>query len=159
MAFPRTLVLVAALTLAACGGTSADQHLSNAEAALASSSWDDAVAAAAEGLATDGAAPATKWRLELARLEAQARGGDADGTKGNIERLAGEYAAQVKGPLYVTTANQLSEAGQAEGAILVLDAGAKRFPDSADIKQAIEQIAAAGNEDENSMLRSLGYIE
>jgi hypothetical protein len=41
----------------------------------------------------------------------------------------------------------------------VLDAGARRFPQDADIARAIERSKATGTDAELERLRSLGYVE
>jgi hypothetical protein len=64
----------------------------------------------------------------------------------------------VKGPLYVQTAGQLREAGDAPGAVELLDAGVKRFPGDADLAKAIEAAKASGNDAERARLCSLGYL-
>ncbi|HSJ98447.1 MAG TPA: hypothetical protein VLC53_15325, partial [Myxococcota bacterium] len=99
------------------------------------------------------------WRLELAALEGEARSGKTADVLARLDRLAGAWSAQVGGSLYVQTAGQVKEAGDAEGAIGVLDAGAQRFPEDRDIAQAIERLKATGSSDEIERLRSLGYVE
>lgn len=141
--------------LLACGVNPADK-LTSAQDHLAAGAWKEATTAAAEGLAA-GAEGTTRWRLELVALEARARGGED--VVATLDRLATEYPAQVKGSLYVQTAGQVREAGDAGAAITVLDAGAKRFPDDADITKAIEQAKAGGDDAELERLRSLGYID
>jgi predicted Zn-dependent protease len=102
---------------------------------------------------------AAAWRLELAALEGEARGGKTAEVLARFERLAQAWSDQVTGSLYVQTAGQVKEAGDAAGAINVLDAGAKRFPDDPDITQAIAQSKATGTAEEIERLRSLGYVE
>ena len=150
--------LLATFSLLFACGTNPQQHLESAQSSLASGSWDAAVTAAQEGL---NASPedTIAWRLELAMLEAYARGGKADETVKQIEKLAGANADRVNGKLYVSTAGQLKEAGDATGAITVLDAGAKRYPTDGEITKAIEAAKSTGDDAELEALRSLGYIE
>lgn len=144
--------------LCACG-TSTAQHLADARAALADGDYDAAVVAADAGLA---GAPAMKtgWGLELIRLEALARSGDADRAKAQLEHLANQYAQYLPPSEYSATAQQLQVAGQGPTAIEVLDLGAKRFPHDPVIARLIsESTTGSHNPAELEMLRSLGYIE
>jgi hypothetical protein len=144
------------LLFVACGA-SPEARLETARAALAKGAYAEAAAAAREGLAA-GASGATAWRLELVALEGEARGKEAKDALARLERIAGEKPDQVKGALYVQTAGQVREAGDAPGAVEILDAGAKRFPGDADIAGAIEQAKASGNDAERARLCSLGYL-
>jgi hypothetical protein len=117
-----------------------------------------AVDTATRGLAA-GAEGATAWRLELTALEGEARGGHTDAALARLERLAGSWSDQIRASLYVQTASQLKEGGDAAGAISVLDAGNKRFPDDEDIVLAIMQARESGSDAELERLRSLGYVE
>ncbi len=143
--------------LLACGA-GPDQKLESARERLAEGDYAEAAEAARAGLAA-GASGATAWRLELAALEAEARGNQGDLALARLERLAGARADQVRGALFLQTAGQLREAGDAAGAIALLDAGARRFPEDADLRSAIEQAKASGSSDELEKLRSLGYIQ
>jgi hypothetical protein len=153
----RNLMLGLLLALAACGA-SPEQELEKAKEQLASGAYGEAETSAAAGLAA-GAEGATAWRLELAALEAEARAKKTEAALARLERLAGAWAKQVGGSLYVQTSGQLRDAGDAAGAIQVLDAGAKRFPADPDVAKAISQAKAAGTAAELEQLRSLGYIE
>jgi hypothetical protein len=154
---PRWIALPALFLLLSCSG-GPEAKLEDARAKLAAGDYAAAAAAAGEGLAAaDGA---VAWRLELTALEAEARGGKGSEARARLERLAGgPFAAQAGGSLYVQTAGQLREAGDAPGAVDVLDSGAKRFPDDADIARAIAQAKASGSDAELERLRSLGYVE
>jgi hypothetical protein len=155
---PRWTALLALLLLLSCSG-GPEAKLEDARAKLAAGDFAAAAAAAGEGLAA-GAEGAVAWRLELAALEAEARGGKGDEALARLERLAGgPFAAQAGGSLYVQAAGQLRESGDASGAVDVLDSGAKRFPQDADIARAIEQAKASGSDAELERLRSLGYVE
>jgi len=139
-------------------GANPDAELERARGYLEEGDYPSAAEAASRGLAA-GAEGATTWRLELAALEGEARDGRTDAVLARIDRLAGSWADQVTGSLYVQTAGQLKEGGDAAGAIGVLDAGARRFPDDADIARAISQAKATGSDEEIERLRSLGYVE
>ncbi len=153
----RTGILVLLWMLLSCGAGPEDQ-LENARGHLAAGDYAEAAAAAARGLEA-GAEGATAWRLELTALEGEARGGKTTEVLARLDRLAEARSAQVTGSLYVQTAGQVKEAGDATGAINVLDAGAKRFPEDADIARAIDQLKASGSDAEIERLRSLGYVE
>jgi hypothetical protein len=153
----RATALPLLCLLAACGG-GAEQRLEEARERLAAGDYAAAATAATEGLAA-GAEGATAWRLELVALEGEARSGRAAEAQARLERLAEASPAQVSGTLYVQTAGQLKEGGDAPGAIGVLDAGARRYPEDADITRAIELAKATGSDAERERLRSLGYVE
>jgi hypothetical protein len=154
----RDLIAVAVcLGLLACGA-SPEQQLDQAREQLGSGAYAEAEATAAAGLAAGAEGPIA-WRLELVALEAEARGKKSEAVLARLERLAGAWAKQVGGSLYVQTAGQLRDAGDPAGAIGVLDAGAKRFPQDADVAKAIAQAKTAGTAAELEQLRSLGYIE
>lgn len=153
----RTLVLGLLGMLLACGAGPEDR-LEDARGHLAAGDYAEAAAAAARGLEA-GAEGSTAWRLELAALEGEARGGKTPEALARLERLAEAWSAQASGSLYVQTAGQLREAGDGAGAINVLDAGAKRFPEDADVARAIDQLKASGTDAEIERLRSLGYVE
>jgi hypothetical protein len=154
---PRGALLALLCALAACGADP-EARLEEARAHLAAGHWDEAAAAAAAGLEAGAQGP-TAWRLELAALEGEARGGRAAEVQARLERLAQAWSGQVGGSLYVQAAGQLKEGGDAAGAIGVLDAGARRFPADADVARAIEQAKTSGTAAELESLRSLGYVE
>jgi hypothetical protein len=154
---PVLTLLTLVLTLASCG-VGPEEQLEKARGHLAKGAYADAAAAATQGLAA-GAEGSTAWRLELAALEGEARGGKPAEVLARLDHLAAAWSAQVTGSLYVQTAGQVKEAGDAGGAISVLDAGAKRFPQDPDIAQAIAQSKATGTAEEIERLRSLGYVE
>ena len=155
---PRSAATLSLLCLLVACGSGPEDQLEKARAHLAGGDWSEAAAAASQGLAA-GAEGSTAWRLELAALEGEARGGRTAEVLARLDRLAAAWSAQVSGALYVQTAGQVKEAGDAEGAIGVLDAGARRFPEDADITRAIGQLQASGSEEEIERLRSLGYVE
>jgi tetratricopeptide (TPR) repeat protein len=149
--------VLAALLVTGCGGASASDHLKKAEEAMAAGDYAGAASEASQGLSSE-PDEATRWRLELAALEAQARAGDATAAKATLERLAGDASSRVQASHYVSTADQLKAAGQGKTAIEVLDLGLARFPGDAALTKAIEQAKAGGGADELEALRSLGYL-
>lgn len=153
----RLLAPVLVLLVLGCGASPQEQ-LELARSRLASGAYAEAAKAARKGLGA-GAEGVTAWRLELAALEGEARADQAAVALARLERLANEKPEQVKGALYVQTAGQLREAGNLAGAIDVLDAGGKRFPEDGDIRSAIEQAKASGTDAERARLCSLGYLE
>jgi hypothetical protein len=154
----RAILLILACVVIACGA-GPERQLEKAQASLAAGDYAAAAEAAAQGLAAGAQGPVA-WRLEIAALEAEARSAKTSEVVARLARLAsGPWSAQLTGPLYVQTAGQLKEAGDAAGAVSVLDAGAKRFPQDADIAKAIDRSKATGSPDEIERLRSLGYVE
>lgn len=153
--------LCAGLALAgvlACG-SDPYQQLADARSAMAKTDWADAVAAADAGLA-DAADPQVAWGLELVKLEAHARAGDAEPAKEQLAKLTRLYPERMPPTQYSATADQLRAAGQSAAAIEVLDMGFKRFPSDATLERLIG--AASSGEvgsDELDMLRSLGYVD
>jgi hypothetical protein len=153
----RAAALALICLLSACGG-GPEAQLEEARGQLVAGDYAGAAATASRGLAA-GAEGATAWRLELTALEGEARSGSTAAVLARLERLAGPWSAQLTGPLYVQTAGQLKEGGDPTGAISVLDAGAKRYPQDADITRAIAQLKQTGSDAEIERLRSLGYVE
>jgi hypothetical protein len=149
---------LAAVSLLLACGPGPEGDLEAARERLAAGDYAGAADAASRGLAA-GAEGATAWRLELAALEGEARSGRTAEVLARLERLAAAWPQQLTGALYVQTAGQLKEGGDAAGAIGVLDAGARRYPGDADITRAIEQAKASGSDAEIERLRSLGYVE
>ena len=152
------LTLVASVLLLVSCGLGPEEQLEKAREHLAAGAYAEAAAAANDGLAAGAEGP-TAWRLELAALEGDARAASTADVLSRLDRLAGAWSAQMTGSLYVQTAGQLKEAGDAGGAISVLDAGAQRFPEDADITRAIELSKQTGSAEEIERLRSLGYVE
>jgi predicted Zn-dependent protease len=153
----RMALLPFLAALLACG-PSAESQLERARSHLAQGAYADAAVAANAGLAAGPEGPVA-WRLELTALEAEARTGQAAEARARLERLAVEWPEQTQASLYVQTASQVREGGDATGAIDVLDAGAQRFPDDEGITRAISHLKARGTDAELERLRSLGYVE
>ena len=153
----RTSILVLACLLAACAA-SPEKQLEKARERLTAGDLAAAGEAANAGLG-GGATGPVAWRLELTALESEARRGLTAQVLARLERLAGTWASQLNGGLYVQTARQVKEAGDAAGAITVLDAGAKRLPKDTAISQAIAQAKGTENSAELERLRCLGHVE
>jgi tetratricopeptide (TPR) repeat protein len=101
------------------------------------------------------------WSLERIRLEALARDGMAGEALETLERLAREYPGQANGSLYLAIASYVKDAGDSSGAIDILIAGDKRFPeDSGKFEAQIRELHEAGSMDpaEIERLKSLGYL-
>ncbi len=100
------------------------------------------------------------WSLERIRLEALAREGQAAEALETLERLAAEYPEQAGTSLYLAIASYLGDAGDATGAIDILVAGDKRFPEESEKFEAqIRELQAGGLDPaEVERLRSLGYL-
>ena len=151
-----TLVLV--VGFCACE-KAATEHLADARAQLATSAYPQAIAAAEAGL-IGGPDAVTQWGLELVILEANARAGNAEETKGQIIALASAHPDRITATDYSGTAQLLQVADAKPTAIEVLDLGVKRFPDDALLKKMIEDSVATGSSPEElQMLKSLGYID
>jgi hypothetical protein len=144
--------------LAGCGRSDLER-LADARQELADAAWADAVASADAGLRTASDARAS-WGLELVKLEALARAGEADGALEQLGRISRLYPERVPPTQFSATAWQLRAAGQGPAAIQVLDMGLDRFPEDAALRRLIED---AGSSDvdpaELEMLKSLGYID
>ncbi len=149
------LVLIASL----CGcEKSPYEHLADARRELSDAAYAEALAAAEVGLEGDPEA-ATRWGLEVVKLEAQARSGLGEETKAQLQRLVGLHPNRVQSSEYFAAAQQLRTAGQGPAAIEVLDMGATFFPYDPVISRMIEESSAGSDPAELEMLRSLGYIE
>jgi predicted Zn-dependent protease len=160
----RTCTLLSSLmplVLLAFGCTrAATDHLQNARQAIADAAYSQALDDADAGLGAD-PDPKTAWGLELVKLEAQARSGDAEGAKAQIEKLATAHPDRLPATQYGATADQLRTAGQAPSAIEVLDLGLKRHPDDASLAKLIAAATANTEVDPSELekLRSLGYVQ
>jgi predicted Zn-dependent protease len=152
-----------AVALGLACGSDEHQRLADARSAMAKADWADAVAAADAGLAS-AADPQVSWGLELVKLEAHARAGDAEPAVEQLARLTRLYPERVPPTQYSATADQLRSAGQSAAAIEVLDMGFKRFPSDPTLERLIgDASAGAGSGEVDSseleMLRSLGYVD
>lgn len=159
--FKSFRVLSLALALA-CGPSPAD-YRNQAQSALDAGDYAQAVGTADEGLVAAAEAGDRKlvWALERIRLEALARQGEGEQVTAHLERVAGEFAAQVNASLYLALAKYVKDAGSLDGALSILAAGDKRFPDqSSTFVAAIEEIKAAPAVDDATIerLKQLGYL-
>lgn len=159
---PRSLVSLALLFLAACGASLADQE-AGARSALDGRDFAKAITLVDAALKDPAAASdkAAAWRLEQIRLEAQANDKQGAAVLSAIERLSADYGPQITAPLMRSLADKLKASGDVKGAIDVLAAGDKRFPDQHDaFMKDIEALKGAGLDDAaTEQLRSLGYLD
>lgn len=153
------LLVLALLSLTACGASLQDQE-NEARGALNARDWAKATQLADAALQGAGADKAAAWRLEQIRLEALAGEGKGAEVASSLERLAGSYAGQVTAALYRSLGDKLKAAGDTSGAIDVLAAGDKRFPDEHESFQAAIDALKAGSLDpaEIEKLKALGYL-
>jgi hypothetical protein len=154
--------LLSAFLLAAalCGcGNTAHEYLADARQDLADAAYPAAIAAADAGLRETPGAKA-RWGLELVKLEAHARAGQGEETKGQLEKLVGLFPDRVPATQYSATADQLRSVGQGAVAIEVLDMGVQHYPGNPTLERLIGA-SQSGEPDsaELEMLRTLGYIE
>ena len=148
------------LAVALCGcEKTAHEYLVDARQELADAAYPEAIAAAAAGLReTPGVR--TRWGLELVKLEAHARAGQGEETKGQLKNLVGLYPDRIPATQYSATADQLQSAGQGAVAIEVLDMGMQRYPGNPTLERLIGASRSVGSDSaELEMLRTLGYIE
>lgn len=159
---PRTFLFLSAIlvqTLVACGGKSADDLRKEAEAALQAGDPAKAEQIVDEALKGVGSDKAAAWRLEQVKLEAMTKAKKGSAVPAELERLAGAYPQQVTPALYRSLADKAKAGGDTPGAIDILAAGDKRYPEEATFKQAIEEIKSAGvSAEEVEQLKALGYL-
>lgn len=152
-------LLTAGGTLAACGGASPDALRAEAQAALSAGDPAKALQLADQGLTVAKGDKAAAWQLEQLRLDALAQSKQGAQVVSELERLSKDYAAQVTAPLYRSLADKAKAAGDTSGAIDILAAGDKRFPEDPTFKAAIEELKGAGmNPEEVEKLKALGYL-
>ncbi len=157
----RLLVLPVLLLLCACQGSLADKE-KEARAALDARDFPKARQISDQALlgVTSGDDAATAWRIEQIRLDALANDKQGAEVVASLERLSGSYGPQVTPALYRSLADRLKTAGDVTGAIDVLAAGDKRFPQ--EHEQFVKDIDALkqGNLDPAQVerLKALGYL-
>jgi len=153
------LLLVLLLVLAGCDRP-ASERLAEARGAMADTAYPDALSASEAGLAAPGLDEATRWGLQVVRLEALARSGRGAEARDLLLELAGRHPERFPPAQYAATAVQLEKAGDGPAAIEVLDLGMKQHPGDPMISQLIaaQQTGAVGSA-ELEMLRTLGYVE
>lgn len=156
----RSIFPLALALLVACGGASVADRRQEAQAALDAGDYAKALELADATLKDPAAAKdATEaWRLEQLRLDALARSGKGAEVVATLQRLSGTHAAQVNAPLYRSLADKLRAAGDGKGAVDVLDAGFKKYPEDASFKAAIEEMSGSADPAEIERLKALGYL-
>lgn len=155
----RLLPLLLVAALAACGGKSADDFRGEAQSALDAGDAAKALQLADEGLKAVGSDKAMAWRLHQVRLEALARSTKGAEVAAQLETLSAEYAAQTTAALYRSLADKARAAGDNTGAIDILAAGDKKFPEDPNFKKAIEDLKSSGvSPEEVEKLKALGYL-
>jgi hypothetical protein len=157
----RTPLALLLLLLVACEPSLADRE-KEARAALDARDFAKArnVSEAALVDAASGKDAATAWRLEQIRLGALAHSKQGAEVIASLERLAGAYPAQVTPALYRSLADRLKAAGDTSGAIDVLAAGDRRFPQEHEIFVKDIEGLKQGNLDPAQVerLKALGYL-
>ena len=159
----RSLLVLPLLLLVACQGSLADRE-KEARAALDARDFPKARNISEQALVgvTSGDDAAMAWRLEQIRLDALANDKQGAEVVVTLARLGASptYSPQITPALYRSLADKLKTAGDVNGAIEVLAAGDKRFP------QEHEQFAKdieglkQGNLDPAQVerLKALGYL-
>lgn len=151
--------LVSAALLWGCSDAPLE-HVAEARQQLADAAYADALAAADAGLQVGGGDPKTSWGLEMVKLEALARSGQAEETKALIRDLAARHPERIPNSQYAATADQLDKAGEGPAAIEVLDLGMQRYPNDPMLAKLIgAQQSGDMDPAELEMLRTLGYVE
>jgi hypothetical protein len=154
------LLFSAALSSCGGGGTSPEQHQQGVEAALSVKDWTAAVTKADAALLDPAVSKdaAKAWRFESLRLTALAEGGKGAEVLASLTRLSATYKAQLTPSLYRSMADKLKAGGDGEGAISVLDAAIKAFPDDPSFQAAIETLKTSADPAEIEKLKALGYL-
>lgn len=162
----RGLMLGAALLLGACADKSLDDLASEAQTAFNQGQYEQTCVICESAIArskSEGAGAATSWRFEQLDLLAHASLGKDDVTD-KLERLSQEYASQTDDSnLYARLSKHLSDGGNINEAIEVIEAGRKRFPEKAELFETegarLAKVAEeAGDNAALEKLRSLGYL-
>lgn len=157
-----TVAALLLLSFSACGGPTLEDRLHEAQSALDKGDYPAAMASVDAALAdaTISGDPAKSWRFESIKLDALARAGKGDDVLDAIDRLKVAYPKQMTAALYRSLADKLRAAKNVLGAVNVLDAGNRAFPEEKEsFIKAIEEIKAAGLDSETEeMLRKLGYM-
>ncbi|MCY2958798.1 MAG: hypothetical protein NTY35_01435 [Planctomycetota bacterium] len=156
----RSILSIALLFLAACGGSDPKSLSSEGYAALGKGDAKSALTkfdAALQGLE---ATHPEYLRASLGRCEALART-DGAGAKAAFLDLAKKLPAKVGEGDYGLVCSAMLQGGFTLDAIDVMDAGNKRFPTSAKMKATHDAVVAAANREATpealKKLDSLGY--
>lgn len=158
---PLLATLLLGVSLAGCaGGPSAEDLQKGVEASMTAKDYPGAVAKADEALKNEAIAkdPAKAWRFESMRVQGLAEGGKGAEVTTTLERLAAAYPKQITPALYRSLADKLKIAGDGEGAVSVLDAGLKRYPEDPSFQKAIDDLKVSGDPAEIEKLKALGYL-
>ncbi|HEY8517289.1 MAG TPA: hypothetical protein VIS07_17400 [Candidatus Binatia bacterium] len=157
----RSLLVLPLLFLLACEASLADRE-KEARAALDARDFAKAqnISEAALVDAASGKDAALAWRLEQIRLDALSHQKQGAEVVRTLERLATQYPQQVTPALYRAQADRLKAAGDVTGAIDVLAAGDKRFPQEHEIFLKEIEALKQGNLDPAQIerLKALGYL-
>jgi tetratricopeptide (TPR) repeat protein len=162
------LLALTALLIPACGGPADTQGLiDQAQTALTAREYTKAA-----GLAEKAAMAAKQeqneplgFRATGLHISALARDGQGPQATAALESAATAFPARVDAKLYARTMSELQQAGNIDGALDVLEAGGKRFPDQkAAFDDGAAKLAAMLKADAGSdpaaieRLKSLGYL-
>ncbi|MSP56180.1 MAG: hypothetical protein EXR69_11350 [Myxococcales bacterium] len=159
LTLPAIPVLASLFLGAAACGKSAVDYEKEAQTALDAGDGAKALLSAEEGLKSAGSDKAVAWRLEKVRVEALAKEGKGAGLPTELERLKASYPGQATAQFYKAVADKLATAGDKDGELAVLDAGARGFPEDKTFLDAIEGLKGAANSPEDvERLKALGYL-
>lgn len=158
-----SLLVVSAGVLSGCKGSLAD-HEKDARAALDARDWAKARNISEQALVgvTSGDDAAMAWRLEQIRLDALANDKQGQEIIVTLARLGMNqtYSPQITPALYRSLADKLKAAGDVNGAIDVLVAGDKKFPQEHEAFAKDIEGLKKGNLDPAQVerLKALGYL-
>ncbi|MBM4392225.1 MAG: hypothetical protein FJ090_13980 [Deltaproteobacteria bacterium] len=152
--------LLLALSLLACGGKTAADWRTEAQAALDAGDHGKAITSVDEGLKVAAGDKAAAWGLETVRLHALAKVGKGAETSKELERLEKDFGTQLTAALFRQLADEAKAANDSTGAIDLLAAGDKKFPDDPSFKASIDAIKGAEgvSPEEVERLKALGYL-
>ena len=158
---PLALLACLPLTLAACGGGDPAEHTDQGYAALNSGDAETALDHFAAALGALGPTDPGYERARMGEIEAKIRL-RPDAAAQSFLAYATEQPSQVDAGDYHKVGVQLSERSALSDAVVVLDAGLKRFPDDPKLAEAMEKTTAAAQKAGDSgaldKLRGLGYV-
>jgi hypothetical protein len=160
---PAALLFTALVGSAGCAPRSPAEQADVAQAALSQGDFATARAAAQAALSSRAVAgdKALTWKLERIGLEAAAGEGKGADVLAGVDRLAADFPTQMTAELYAKLGNRLADGGDALGALDLVDAGKRRFPEQATAFDGlIESLKdkAEGDSAVMDKLRSLGYL-
>jgi hypothetical protein len=155
---------IALMLLPACGGAADAQGLvDEAQAALTARDYDQAAVLAEKAALAAGTEGNVnlKWRATGIKISALGRGGKGMEAASALEAAAMEFSDKVDARFYAKTIGEVQTGGDIEGALAVLEAGSKRFPDKkAEFDGAAQKLKTAGAGDPEVLerLKALGYL-